>query len=451
MNAIIRWLIEANIAFIALYLFYVLFLKRDTFFREKRFAFLLGLLFALLYPFIDLSIYIQDSKPAADIVRAFSATLPGVIVTTSQKASLTNEEIVIGLYLLVVAFFFIRMQLQLGSVLILAARGQKEKLDTRTIIHLPTGSAPFSFFKWIFINPDECCSQDIDEILHHERAHVSQLHTFDVLISELLCAMFWINPFIWLLRNAIRENLEYLADRKVIYSGFNQKSYQYHLLRLSTQQTTSTMGNYFNVCQLKKRIIMMNKKKSSLAGLGKYALSLPIFALLLLSSNTYSATPKTKTVSKGATATKATTVTKDTIEIKDVAAKPITQTKQSSKTTTTSPEVSEDKPLTACEQMPVFPGGQEALIKFISDNLHYPLSASQLGTHGRVTVRFVVKTTGEVTDVVVARGISDDCDNEAVRVVKLLPKWIPGKQDGRKVSVYFTLPINFVLKNRTAA
>jgi len=418
MNALIRWLIEANIAFIALYLFYVLFLKRDTFFREKRFAFLLGLLFALLYPFIDLSLYIQNSKPAADIVRAFGATLPEVIVTTSQKASLTNEEIFFGLYLLVVAFFFIRMQLQLGSVLILAARGQKEKLDTTTIIHLPTGSAPFSFFKWIFINPDECCSQDIDEILHHERAHVSQLHTFDVLFSELLCAIFWINPFIWLLRNAIRENLEYLADSKVIHSGFNQKSYQYHLLRLSTQQTTSTMGNYFNVCQLKKRIIMMNKKKSSLAGLGKYALSLPIFALLLLSSNTYSATPKTKTVSK---------------------------------TTTPSPEVSEDKPLTSCEQMPVFPGGQEALIKFISDNLHYPLSASQLGTHGRVTVRFVVKTTGEVTDVVVARGISDDCDNEAVRVVKLLPKWIPGKQDGRKVSVYFTLPINFVLKNRTAA
>ena len=448
MNAIIRWLIEANIAFIALYLFYVLFLKRDTFFREKRFAFLLGLLFALLYPFIDLSIYIQDSKPAADIVRAFSATLPGVIVTTSQKASLTNEEIVIGLYLLVVAFFFIRMQLQLGSVLILAARGQKEKLDTRTIIHLPTGTAPFSFFKWIFINPDECCSQDIDEILHHERAHVSQLHTFDVLISELLCAMFWINPFIWLLRNAIRENLEYLADRKVIYSGFNQKSYQYHLLRLSAQQTTSTMGNYFNVSQLKKRIIMMNKKKSSLAGLSKYALSLPIFALLLLSSNTYSATPKTETASKGATTTKtkATTTPKDTIEIETVATKPITQTKQSSKTTTTSPKVSEDKPLTVCEQMPAFPGGEKELTKFIQENLHYPVLSSQLRVEGRVTVRFVVKTTGEVTDVVVIRGLDNNCDDEAVRVVKLLPKWIPGKQDGRKVSVYYTLPITYKLQ-----
>jgi TonB family protein len=450
MNTIIRWLIEANIAFIALYLFYVLFLKRDTFFREKRFAFLTGLLFALLYPFIDLPIYIQDSKPAADIVRAFGATLPDVIVTTSQKANLTNEEIVIGLYLLAVAFFFIRMQLQLGSVLILAARGQKEKLDTKTIIHLPTGSAPFSFFKWIFINPDECCSQDIDEILHHEQAHVSQLHTFDVLFSELLCVLFWINPFIWLLRNAIRENLEYLADRKVIHSGFNQKSYQYHLLRLSAQQTTSTMGNYFNVSQLKKRIIMMNKKKSSLAGLSKYALGLPIFALLLLSSNTYSATPINKTASKEAT-TKATTVTKDTIEIENVATKPITQTKQSSKTTTTSPKVSEDKPLTACEQMPVFPGGEKALIKFISDNLHYPLSASEAGVEGRVTVRFAVKTTGEVTDVVVIRGLDFACDDEAIRVVKLLPKWIPGKQDGRNVSVYFTLPINFVLKNRTAA
>ena len=189
---------------------------------------------------------------------------------------------------------------------------------------------------------------------------------------------------------------------------------------------------------------MMNKKKSSLAGLGKYALSLPIFALLLLSSNTYSATPKTNIASKETT-TKATTAPKDTIEIKDVATKPITQTKQSSKTTAISSEVSEDKPLTACEQMPVFPGGEKELTKFIKENLHYPVLSSQSGVRGRVTVRFVVKTTGEVTDVVVARGLDDACDNEAVRVVKLLPKWIPGKQDGRKVSVYYTLPINFVL------
>ena len=107
----------------------------------------------------------------------------------------------------------------------------------------------------------------------------------------------------------------------------------------------------------------------------------------------------------------------------------------------------EDKPLMSAEQMPVFPGGDEALTKFIQDHLRYPSTAQEMGVKGRVTVRFVVSRTGEVTDVQIARGLDDACDKEAMRVVKLLPKWIPGKQSGRNVPVYFTLPINFVLNN----
>jgi hypothetical protein len=295
------------------------------------------------------------------------------------------------------------MQLQFGSVLILAARGQREKLDEGvTIIHLPKGSAPFSFLRWIFINPEECCSSDLEEILHHERAHVSQLHTFDVLFSELLCAVCWINPFIWLLRNAIRENLEYLADRKVIRSGFNQKSYQYHLLRLSAQQTTSTMGNYFNVSQLKKRIVMMNKKKSSLAGLGKYALSLPIFALLLLSSNVCSA--------KSETASGSTIITKD-------------------------------NPLDTCEQMPEFPGGKKALSTYLTKNRRHPKSEAFKQINGLLIAQFIINKTGDVTDVKVVKGLDPAFDAETVRIVRSMPKWKPGKQNGRNVSVYYKLPI----------
>jgi len=106
----------------------------------------------------------------------------------------------------------------------------------------------------------------------------------------------------------------------------------------------------------------------------------------------------------------------------------------------------EEKPLYGVEQMPQFPGGEEALMKFITDNLRYPPVAAEVGTEGRVTIRFVVSKTGEVINVEVIRGLDPSCDREAVRVVKMMPKWIPGRQNGRNVPVYYTLPIVYRLQ-----
>jgi len=106
----------------------------------------------------------------------------------------------------------------------------------------------------------------------------------------------------------------------------------------------------------------------------------------------------------------------------------------------------EEKPLYGVEQMPQFPGGEAELMKFIGDNLRYPAAASELGIEGRVTIRFVVSKTGQVTNVEVIRGLDPACDKEAIRVVKLMPNWIPGRQNGRNVPVYFTLPILYRLQ-----
>lgn len=106
----------------------------------------------------------------------------------------------------------------------------------------------------------------------------------------------------------------------------------------------------------------------------------------------------------------------------------------------------EEKPFYTVEQMPGFPGGEAEMNKFISENLKYPIVAQESGIQGRVTIRFVVTKTGEISDVTVVRGIDPSCDKEAVRVVKSMPKWIPGKQNGLNVPVYFTLPIVFKLK-----
>lgn len=107
----------------------------------------------------------------------------------------------------------------------------------------------------------------------------------------------------------------------------------------------------------------------------------------------------------------------------------------------------EEKPFERVEQMPVFPGGETEMQKFIKDNLKYPVVAMESGISGRVTLRFVVAKDGSIQNVTVARGIDPACDREAVRVVKSMPKWIPGKQNGTNVAVYFTLPIYFRLGN----
>ena len=106
-----------------------------------------------------------------------------------------------------------------------------------------------------------------------------------MLLGEILCIFFWFNPVVWLLRKEIRQNLEFLADEQVVNSGYNRKNYQYHLLRLSHQSTAVPIVNNFNVSQLKKRIIMMNKKKTSRIGLLKYAFLLPVTGLLILAGN----------------------------------------------------------------------------------------------------------------------------------------------------------------------
>ncbi|KAA6347064.1 hypothetical protein EZS27_005475 [termite gut metagenome] len=106
----------------------------------------------------------------------------------------------------------------------------------------------------------------------------------------------------------------------------------------------------------------------------------------------------------------------------------------------------EEKPYQVVEQMPAFPGGIEELMKFISNNMKYPTISQENGIQGRVICRFVVSNNGTVQDIQIIRSLDPYCDKEAIRVLKLLPKFIPGKQNGRNVPVYFTLPVVFRLQ-----
>lgn len=110
---------------------------------------------------------------------------------------------------------------------------------------------------------------------------------------------------------------------------------------------------------------------------------------------------------------------------------------------------SENLMLIDVEQMPQFPGGNEALVNFIKENLKYPLASFEAGIEGRVTIRFVISKEGKVTDVMVIRGLDSLCDQEAMRVVKMMPTWTPGRQNGKLVPVYYTLPVVYKLQRGT--
>ena len=463
MSTPIMWFLLANIGFAVLWMFYRIFLHRDTFFTGKRFTLLVGLIFTLIYPLLNASDWMPTFRPVQNLTQNFSVLLPEITVSTAGTKAYSTMELLTTIYIIVTAFLLGRVLFQFAKLLLLSKRNPSMEVDGQKIICLPAGSAPFSFFGLVFVQPEDHSESDLHEILHHERTHVRQAHTFDVLIAEIVCTLFWINPFAWLLKYDLRENLEFLADKDVVHAGFDPKSYQYHLLRLSYQQSPIRMGNNFNVSQLQNRIKMMNKKRTSQVGWGKYLLTLPLFAALLLVS--YACKNKTeKDTNTKITAESVapdTSVSVDTAVVAPPPPPPVKttikfvapKTEKAVKSTVkfTAPViVSRDGKdsiyYNGVERMPQYPGGDEALLKFIRDNIKYPFVAASNGIEGRVTIRFVVSKTGEINDIKVVRGLVKECDDEAVRVIKMMPKWEPGMNKGEPVHVYYTLPVVFKLQ-----
>ncbi len=111
------------------------------------------------------------------------------------------------------------------------------------------------------------------------------------------------------------------------------------------------------------------------------------------------------------------------------------------------PRHTEEQVYTIVQQQPEFVGGQKAMAQFLRDNFHYPKKAQRMNITGKVFVRFIIKKDGTVDDASILKGISNcqECNEEALRLVRMMPAWEPGMQNGNPVSVYFNLPINFML------
>jgi len=408
----LMYLIKANVVLVVLFGFYQLISAGDTFFKWRRLSLLTVYVLSLLLPTIDLSVLVNETAPLGNILPRVAYNLPEVMVKPTRDA-FDWQRLAVWLYAVVALALLLRVLWQVVVVCRLAQRSERATLHGTAVCLLTGDYSPFSFFRWIFVNPVNKTPSQVKQILTHEQTHVAQWHSVDALLSQLFVAAFWFNPVAWLMRLQVRNNLEYLADRSVISGGTDKKAYQYHLLAVAYRTNVATITNNFNVLPLKKRIKMMNKQTSNPLARFKYLLFVPLaVALLAMNSTAMRANVQKKVV-------KSTKVTK--------------------KTGTT------DKVYEVCEQMPTFPGGDAALMKYLAENVKYPALAIKAQEQGRVVVSFTVEKDGAISDVKVARSVTPSLDAEAVRVVKAMPKWTPGKQDGQLVRVRYNVPVSFKL------
>ncbi|MFT3753977.1 MAG: M56 family metallopeptidase [Paludibacter sp.] len=387
MNTTLIYLLQVNVGIILFYLFYRLFFAGDTFWKTRRLYLLLSFVASFAYPLLSIESWLSQPEPVqTTLVRI--TTLPEIVISPAQQASMISvENILLGVYLLVVMALFVRMLAQLFAILRMRLVGKITVLQGTRVVAMEREISPFSFFGTVFINPELHAEAETRQILAHEFTHVRQWHSLDVFVGELASIVFWINPAVWLLKREIRQNLEFLADNHVLRSGFNPKHYQYHLLQLSYQSPEIRLGNQFNVSPLKKRIMMMNKQNSNKAAILKYMLIVPLVFSLVLVANAQSVVKKTKAVTSDSKKSVGATVdnTKKDVKTTGKFTAPVIKKEQVTKE-------DDNKVYDMAEKMPQYPGGINALMQFISKTVKYPTVAQEKGIQGRVIVRFIVSS-----------------------------------------------------------
>lgn len=277
---------------------YWLFLRNNTFYKLNRMYFLLVILISTSLPLLNLSDFVNQHEEITknEIVQqlpdlSLLSQNQGISVPPTQNTIPVNPIILINFQDIFEAIFIsgilillCKLIVQIISIFKILKRSNRINIHGINIQNLEENISPFSFFNLIFINTNQHSESDLSEIIAHEYTHATQGHSYDVLLVELFCAAFWINPFAWVLRKFLKQNLEFLTDKTVLQSGFDVKNYQYNLLKISGLNI-STITNSFNLSDLKMRILMMNRKRSSNVHLLKYFLMIPIGAMIILAFN----------------------------------------------------------------------------------------------------------------------------------------------------------------------
>ena len=420
------------------YMFYRLMLARETFHRVNRIILLLTAVASFVLPLCVITIHETVTMQRA-----------AQVAVGSFQVDMMDEEPATPLWQIVLPILFIiGMMVTLVHTLsslfriirIIRHSERYPQTDGTTIC--VTGNAsltPFSWMHYIVMNRSDYETSDA-AILAHERGHIRLHHSWDLLLVDTLTALQWFNPAMWMLRSDLRAIHEYEADAAVLSQGINARQYQYLLITKAAGIGGYSLANGISHSTLKNRINMVLHTKSDRSRLLKLLALLPIVGIALAVNAEKVVDVRYEESQKGIAEKKAETAAAFTTTLKYDTIPGETFTAVGTF------EPVQGDVFDVVEEMPQYPGGPQALFEFLSNNVQYPAAAQKAGIQGRVIATFVVGKDGSISQPTVVKSVDPALDAEAIRVINSMPKWTPGRQNGKVVNVKYTIPVNFQLQ-----
>jgi bla regulator protein blaR1 len=466
-----------TVAFQLLFLVaYDLFLKKETFFNTNRFYLLITVILSLLLPVVQIAA-IRNSIPQEYMIQLPAVIIsanPSEIVITMAKSFMGIELTLQNLWLsggiLSLSFFSFKIY----KLFKLKRTGSTMRFDNFSIVKLPGTSAAFTFFRNIFLGEDLSGIQK-KSILIHEKVHVTQKHSWDLLFFEILKVVFWFNPLVYIFQKRMAVLQEYIADRHVTTHRTHKEYYQEMLSQIFLTHKISFINTFFNHSLIKNRIVMLQKSKSKKIAQLKYLLLIPVVAGMLI----YSSCSEDSEVHKNDNSANIAANINGKIlhkisELKEAIAENGTMTEEQEYALQELLALSNADglndlhfgdsnndnsgiPFSRIEKIPTFPGCEgldkeaskicftEKISAHVSNEFNTKI-AKDLGLLGKqhIKVQFKIDNTGNIVDIR-SKAPHPDLEKEATRVVNTLPKMIPGEHKGKKVAVKYSLPILFII------
>ncbi|MEA1875666.1 MAG: M56 family metallopeptidase [Bacteroidota bacterium] len=455
MAELIRYLLLVNIFLVLLSLFFRLILSKESWFKTNRIVILAGIALSLAIPLINFNILPSPEQALIvipEVLGNIHSFQPDFILDEIQIYGTAPRvfpwiSFFQGLYLtgiIIMLMFFLN---RISNIRILQKTYPMKWFDELFITVLPANYPSFSFLGTVY-HPGPFSSDDkmTRLILEHERVHISQKHSWDLIFIEIIQLAFFYNPAVYTLRKQLVLTHEFLADQ--IVAKKDRKQYSLALFQSFFNVPHFTLSHAFNQStSLKRRIIMLQKNTQNRWAAARYFLLVPMIGtFMLLSAFTTVNAQEKKTKEE---------VAKEVVEIKLKEAgfdkKEIEEIqKRIDKTETAKREVvkSEKDPylIFIVEDMPIFDGkGVEHFKKWVQSQVKYPEEAKKKKISGTVYANFVINEEGKVESIKIVRGAHELLDKEVIRVIKLSPVWIPGKQRGKNVKVSMAIPVKFQL------
>lgn len=286
METLLLYTLKASALMALFYVAYQMLLKRETFFNSNRAYLIAGLVTATLLPLAEYTkVILVEAKPVRPLTSAEMAYLANAM----QNQALQPEETAFSwwyvagaVYTIGVLFFGFSLLNDVFRIRKMLRGKQVIQQHPYKLVDSPSIQSPFSFFNYIVFNSNVVAPQELESIISHEKVHSRQKHSLDMLLAQLFCILFWFNPLVWLYKKAISQNLEFIADSEALKNVSDKTAYQKTMLRLAVQATQNSIINHFYQSLIKKRIVMLNTKKSKRRNSWKYAVVLPLLALFVM-------------------------------------------------------------------------------------------------------------------------------------------------------------------------